>query len=75
MVSERSERFERAIEKVMKSWEGKVTVLSALLSILEQYGWLEEKLVLDCYKMIKRLCTCVPYSEIMMCCCSSFLLV
>jgi hypothetical protein len=91
MVSERSEKFERAIEKVMKGWEGKVpcsplsrlrccrmlvlnrmqcalcthasnlfplqtVVLNALLSILEQYGWSEDKLVLECYKMIKRLC-------------------
>lgn len=56
MVSERSEKFERAIEKVMKGWEGKTVVLNALLSILEQYGWSEDKLVLECYKMIKRLC-------------------
>jgi hypothetical protein len=56
MVSERSEKFERAIEKVMKGWEGKTVVLNALLSILELYGWSEDKLVLECYKMIKRLC-------------------
>lgn len=57
MVSERNDKFERAIEKVMKGWEGKVAVLSALLSILEQYGWTEDRLVLDCYKMIKRMCS------------------